>query len=64
TAAVGAGAELLADGCIHVYDPLRGRALAGISGDRGARIFCRRLEAELVSVAGMYRVAEDIAQTA
>lgn len=63
TAAVGAGAELLADGCIHVYGPLRGRALAGISGDRGARIFCRRLEAELVSVAGMYRVAEDIAQS-
>lgn len=64
TATVGAGAELLADGSIHVYGPLRGRALAGISGDRGARIFCRRLEAELVSVAGMYRVAEDIAQTA
>lgn len=61
-APVGAGAELLADGSIHVYGPLRGRALAGVSGDTTARIFCRRLEAELVSVAGHHRVAEEIAE--
>ena len=54
------GAELLADGHIHVYAPLRGRALAGVSGDTRARIFCRSLEAELVSVAGYYRVRDDI----
>lgn len=61
-APVGAGAELLADGSIHVYGPLRGRALAGVSGDTTARIFCRRLEAELVSIAGRHRVAEEIAE--
>ncbi len=54
------GAELLADGHIHIYGPLRGRALAGVSGDIRARIFCRSLEAELVSVAGYYRVRDDI----
>ncbi|MCC7383484.1 MAG: septum site-determining protein MinC [Deltaproteobacteria bacterium] len=59
-APVGAGAEILADGHIHVYDTLRGRALAGLNGDRSARIFCRRLEAELVSIAGLYKVSEDI----
>ncbi len=52
------GAEVLADGHIHVYGALRGRALAGIRGDAGARVFCRRLEAELVSVAGVYAVSE------
>lgn len=52
------GAEVLADGNIHVYGTLRGRALAGIRGDVGARIFCRGLEAELVSVAGIYAVSE------
>jgi septum site-determining protein MinC len=60
TAPVSAGAELLADGNIHVYGTLRGRALAGLSGDMNARIFCQSLEAELVSIAGLYRVAEDI----
>jgi septum site-determining protein MinC len=54
------GAELLADGHIHVYGPLRGRALAGMSGDRSARIFCRALEAELVAVAGLYMVSEQL----
>jgi septum site-determining protein MinC len=54
------GAELLADGHIHVYGPLRGRALAGMSGDKSARIFCRALEAELVSVAGLYMVADQL----
>jgi septum site-determining protein MinC len=57
---VSPGAELLADGSIHIYGPLRGRALAGLSGDRHARIFCQSLEAELVSIAGLYRISEDI----
>lgn len=59
-APVSAGSELLADGHIHVYGPLRGRALAGVRGDTEARIFCQSLEAELVSVAGQYKVAEDL----
>lgn len=58
TAMVSAGAEIIADGNIHVYAPLRGRALAGASGDRTARIFTTSLEAELVSVAGLYRTFE------
>ncbi len=58
--AVSAGAELLADGNIHVYGPLRGRALAGVKGDTEARIFCHSLEAELVSIAGRYRVIEQL----
>ena len=57
---VGHGAELLADGNIHVYGPLRGRALAGIAGDKKARIFCTQLDAELVSIAGFYRLRESI----
>ena len=57
-AMVSAGAEVIADGNIHVYAPLRGRALAGASGDRTARIFTTSLEAELVSVAGIYRTFE------
>ena len=60
TASVSHGAELLADGNIHVYGVLRGRALAGISGDRNARIFCQALEAELVSIAGFYRLSDAI----
>jgi septum site-determining protein MinC len=59
-AAVSAGAELLADGNIHVYGPLRGRALAGVNGNREARIFCQQLGAELLSIAGQYKVAEDL----
>jgi septum site-determining protein MinC len=58
TAAVSPGAELVADGNIHVYGALRGRALAGASGDRAARIFCSRFEAELVSIAGHYLVSD------
>lgn len=54
-AAVNAGAEVIADGSIHIYAPLRGRALAGASGSTGARIFTTRFEAELVSIAGVYR---------
>ena len=60
TAAVSAGAEIVADGNIHVYGALRGRALAGAGGDVDARIFCSRLEAELVSIAGHYLVSERI----
>jgi len=60
TAPVSAGAELVADGNIHVYGVLRGRALAGASGDAAARIFCTKLEAELISIAGRYLVSEQI----
>lgn len=55
-----AGSELLADGSIHVYGPLRGRALAGIGGDQDARIFCQCLEAELVAIAGRYRTYDEL----
>ncbi|GAA8963984.1 septum site-determining protein MinC [Helicobacter pylori] len=55
---VSEGAEVIADGNIHVYAPLRGRALAGESGDKTARIFAQSMQAELVSVAGIYRVFE------
>lgn len=58
-AIVNAGAELIADGDIHVYAPLRGRALAGARGNEAARIFVQSLEAELVSVAGLFQVFED-----
>ena len=59
-AAVSPGAELLDDGNIQVYGPLRGRALAWIKGDTNARIFCQQLAAEMVSIAGRYKVAEDL----
>ena len=59
-ASVSAGAEILADGNIHVYGTLRGRALAGVKGNINARIFCHSLEAELVSVAGQYKISEDM----
>lgn len=59
-APVSAGAEVLASGNIHVYGALRGRALAGVNGDINARIFCNSLEAELVSIAGSYKVNEDL----
>lgn len=55
---VSAGAELIADGSIHVYAPLRGRALAGARGNTAARIFVKSMEAELVSIAGVYRTIE------
>ncbi|MFD2191130.1 septum site-determining protein MinC [Pistricoccus aurantiacus] len=58
--AVNAGAEVLAAGSVHVYGPLRGRALAGILGDTQAGIFCHELNAELLSVAGNYKRMEDI----
>ncbi len=55
---VSAGAEVLADGNIHIYGALRGRALAGIQGDLNARIFCMSQEAELISIAGQFLVDE------
>ncbi len=59
-AAVSEGAELLADGNIHVYGTLRGRALAGITGDTTARIFCKNMQAELLSIASRYVVSESL----
>jgi len=59
-AAVGNGAEVIADGSIHVYGRLSGRALAGAKGDTSARIYCQDFQAELVSIAGHYRVLEDV----
>jgi septum site-determining protein MinC len=60
TSAVSAGAEIIADGCVHAYGPLRGRVIAGAKGDEAARVFCRKFEAELVAVAGVYAVAEQM----
>ncbi|ESG33526.1 septum formation inhibitor, partial [Salmonella enterica subsp. enterica serovar Meleagridis] len=60
TSHVSAGAELIADGNIHVYGMMRGRALAGASGDREAQIFCTHLTAELVSIAGVYWLSDKI----
>jgi septum site-determining protein MinC len=57
---VSPGAEVIADGCVHVYGKLAGRAIAGARGDEGARIFCRKMEAELVAIAGIYAVADKI----
>ena len=59
-AQVSAGAEVIAEGNIHIYGTLRGRALAGVQGDESAQIFCSNLQAELVSVAGTYRISEDL----
>jgi septum site-determining protein MinC len=60
TSAVGAGAEVMADGCVHIYGTLRGRAMAGVRGEVSARVFCQEFNAELVSVAGVFRVFETI----
>lgn len=57
---VGAGAEVIADGSIHIYGTLRGRALAGAQGNPDARIFCREFHAELVAIAGNYKVLDDV----
>ncbi len=57
---VGAGAEVISDGSIHIYGTLRGRALAGAQGNTDARIFCREFHAELVAIAGHYRVLDDV----
>jgi len=63
-APVSPGAEILAGGNIHVYGTLHGRAIAGVSGDKHARIFCRKLKAELVSIAGTYWVSDDLINAA
>jgi septum site-determining protein MinC len=60
TTMVAAGAEVMADGCVHIYGPLRGRVMAGAHGDTDARVFCQQFHAELVSIAGVFRVFETI----
>lgn len=60
--AVSSGAEVVAGGSIHVYGALRGRAIAGASGDPLARILCRRFEPELVAIDGLYRTADDLGE--
>ena len=60
TATVAAGAEVMADGSVHIYSALRGRAMAGAHGDTGARVFCQEFHAELVSIAGVFRVFETL----
>lgn len=60
TSVVGAGAEVIADGCVHIYGALRGRAVAGARGEVTARVFCQEFQAELVSIAGVFRVFETI----
>jgi septum site-determining protein MinC len=57
---VSSGAEIIAGGSIHVYGTLRGRAIAGSMGDNRARIYCRKLEAELLAIDGLYQTAEDM----
>ncbi len=57
---VASGAEVIAGGSIHIYGALRGRAMAGSIGNTNARIFCRRLEAELIAIDGIYKMAEDM----
>jgi septum site-determining protein MinC len=59
-ASVSAGAEIMAEGNIHVYGSLRGRALAGVQGNTEARIFCSDLQAELISIAGNYKISDDM----
>lgn len=60
---VGSGAEIVAGGSIHVYGTLRGRAMAGINGNSDARIYCQKIEAELLAIDGYYQTAEDIGET-
>ena len=60
TSTVAASAEVIADGCVHIYGSLRGRAMAGAHGDSAARVFCQEFNAELVSIAGVFRVFETI----
>ena len=60
TSVVGAGAEVMADGCVHVYGALRGKVAAGARGEVTARVFCQEFHAELISIAGVFRVFETI----
>jgi septum site-determining protein MinC len=57
---VGSGAEIVAGGSIHVYGALRGRAMAGVNGNSAARIYCQKIEAELLAIDGYYQTAEEI----
>ncbi|MBR0735461.1 septum site-determining protein MinC [Bradyrhizobium liaoningense] len=57
---VGSGAEIVAGGSIHVYGALRGRAMAGVNGHTSARIYCQKIEAELLAIDGFYQTADDI----
>ncbi len=57
---VGSGAEIVAGGSIHVYGTLRGRAMAGVNGNSAARIYCQKIEAELLAIDGYYQTAEQI----
>ncbi|MDP3075228.1 septum site-determining protein MinC [Bradyrhizobium sp.] len=57
---VGSGAEIVAGGSIHIYGTLRGRAMAGVNGNATARIFCQKIEAELLAIDGYYQTAEEI----
>jgi septum site-determining protein MinC len=57
---VGSGAEIVAGGSIHIYGTLRGRAMAGVNGNAAARIFCQKIEAELLAIDGYYQTVEDI----
>ena len=57
---VSSGAEVIAGGSVHVYGALRGRVIAGVDGRSGARIFCRKLEAELLAIDGLYQTADDL----
>ena len=61
---VASGAEVIAGGSIHVYGALRGRAIAGLTGNNRARIFCRKLEAELLAIDGVYQTADDMSADA
>ncbi len=60
---VSSGAEVVAGGSVHIYGALRGRALAGCVGNAEARIFCRKFEAELIAIDGVYAVTEDLDQS-
>src|SRR3982075_989843 len=60
---VGSGAEIVAGGSIHIYGTLRGRAVAGVNGNAAARIYCHRIEAELLAIDGYYQTAEEISAT-
>jgi len=60
---VGSGAEIVAGGSIHIYGTLRGRAMAGVNGNSAARIFCQKIEAELLAIDGYYQTAEEIDPT-
>jgi septum site-determining protein MinC len=60
---VASGAEVMAGGSVHIYGTLRGRAIAGFAGNPHARVFCRKLQAELVAIDGVYQTADDMPQS-